>query len=110
MVKLGWALFLVGSLIFAADAVRVRDAISAIGSVLFVVGVIAFVIAERLPPTCRRCSSPIGDPQATVAAPCSDWGLLDGAESTVADHTLANGAPGASHGGNPQRQIDARQR
>lgn len=68
MVRLGWLLFLLGSVVFLVDAIRLRDAVTAAGSLLFVFGVIAFLAAERLPtrcPSCRRAL--IEEPRATPA-------------------------------------------
>jgi hypothetical protein len=52
-------LFLVGSLVFGVDAVRQRDATTAAASAMFVVGVLAFLIAERMPHRCSDCRRPL---------------------------------------------------
>jgi hypothetical protein len=49
MLRLGWLLFLVGSLVFLGDAMARGDVVTMIGSAMFVAGVLAFMIAERSP-------------------------------------------------------------
>jgi hypothetical protein len=44
--RLGWLLFLVGSLVFCVAAVLNGDVVTAAGSILFLLGVIAFLGAE----------------------------------------------------------------
>jgi hypothetical protein len=44
--RLGWLLFLIGSLVFCVAAALNGDVVSAAGSVLFLFGVIAFLGAE----------------------------------------------------------------
>jgi hypothetical protein len=75
MIRLGWALFLIGSVLFAVAAIRQGDLVTATGSVMFVVGVGAFLIAERLPmrcSSCRRRISPDRDPNEKLCKRCAD--------------------------------------
>jgi hypothetical protein len=55
LVRLGWILFLIGSVVFLADAVRQGDVVSAVASAMFVVGVASFMVADRLPDRCWAC-------------------------------------------------------
>jgi hypothetical protein len=46
LTRLGWILFLVGSVVFLVAALLQGDVVTAAGSMLFVLGVIAFLGAE----------------------------------------------------------------
>ena len=92
-------MFLVGSLVFLADAVRLHDAISIIGSALFVLGVIAFVVAECSPRGCVRCNEPL--PGESVAASlCTRCraGLTPEAKQTIVQSTRMGGPPARVNG------------
>ena len=94
MSGLGWGLFFVGSLVFLADAVRLHDAISIIGSALFVFGVIAFVVGECSPRRCVRCKEPLR--RESVAASLCTYcrtGLTSEAKQTIVRSTRMAGAP-----------------
>ncbi len=49
LIELGWLSFLVGSIVLLIDGIRERDFVSVSASAIFVVGVIAFMLAEHLP-------------------------------------------------------------
>jgi hypothetical protein len=67
--RIGWSLFLVGSVGFALDGIRTGDIVSVFASVLFVVGVVAFLVAERDTSACPLCGrSAAPQERAMVAA------------------------------------------
>jgi hypothetical protein len=71
MTRIGWLLFLIGSVVFLADGIRLRDMVTAVGSALFVAGVVAFLVAERQASTCPLCGRTLtqdheASPHATV--------------------------------------------
>ncbi len=62
MTRIGWLLFLIGSIVFLADGIRLGDVVTAVGSGLFVAGVFAFLVAEREASGCPLCGrSPLDE-------------------------------------------------
>jgi hypothetical protein len=72
LVQLGWLLFLLGSIVFVVDAILLRDLVSAAGSVLFVVGVLAFLAGERVPTRCASCRKPLTSHPPIAVCVCED--------------------------------------
>ena len=69
MTRVGWLLFLVGSIVFLADGIRLSDVVTAVGSGLFVAGVIAFLVAERETSGCPLCGSARQDEDDELKSP-----------------------------------------
>lgn len=99
MGRLGWGLFFVGSLVFLADAVRLHDDISIIGSALFVFGVIAFVVGECSPGRCVGCDEPLRH-ELAAASLCTHCRaeLTPEAKQTIVRPTRMGGPPARANG------------
>jgi hypothetical protein len=70
--RVGWMLFLAGSALFVVAAIQQRDVVTSIASVMFVIGVVAFLVAERVPARCPTCHAPLpgGTRERSVCKHC----------------------------------------
>lgn len=94
MVRIGWMTFFTGSVMFVVDAVRLHDAISAGASLLFVVGVIAFVRAERLPEGCASCGRPLPSDGISRNGRCYECHVLESAREEPTDGLQTHASAG----------------
>jgi hypothetical protein len=62
---------------FIADAFRLRDAMSAPASLLFVVGVTAFVVTDRVSPGCANCRRELPLAEVRLGDGCHRLALSD---------------------------------
>jgi hypothetical protein len=98
MTRVGWLLFLIGSVAFAVNGIRVGDTVAAVASVLFVVGVVAFLLAEREAARCPVCGRTEATSATASPAPAhgSNSGRCDAGAGGAAAAVPPLDVPGAA--------------